>query len=328
MEGDKRHVICHQQQQQQQQQRCNSRKARPRSQLAVDSTNYKAYLAARGYIVKETLGSGSYSKVKLAEDLKRKCRVDSVAIKIVDTSRAPLDYQTKFMPRELDIWPQLMHPHLCRLYETFRDECRVYMVEEYAPRGDLLHHIQSRGAASEEQARHWMLQLLDAINYMHNCGLAHRDLKLENLLLDADWNIKICDFGFTKRINNRDLSQTYCGSKSYAAPEILKGQPYDPIKADVWAMGVILYIMVTAKMPFDESKPNRVLLEDMKAQGFKWFKYPKLSDDCKNAIHTMFKWDFMVRQSIHSLRANHPWFRIRSLRETSPDKRIKLEATV
>lgn len=96
------------------------------------------------------------------------------------------------------------------------------MVLEYADGGDALKHIQGTGAISEELARTWTSQVTSAIGYMHKMDIAHRDLKLENLLIDASKNVKICDFGFVREASAGDLSQTYCGSKSYAAPEILQ----------------------------------------------------------------------------------------------------------
>jgi len=98
------------------------------------------------------------------------------------------------------------------------------MVLEYADGGDALKHIQATGAISEDRARMWTSQIASAVRYMHDLDIAHRDLKLENLLIDASDNIKICDFGFVREATPSDLSQTYCGSKSYAAPEILQAR--------------------------------------------------------------------------------------------------------
>ena len=105
-----------------------------------------------------------------------------------------------------------------------QDRQRVYMVLEYADGGDALKHIQSTGAISEDRARLWTSQIASAVRYMHDLDIAHRDLKLENLLIDSGDNIKLCDFGFVREATPGDLSQTYCGSKSYAAPEILQAR--------------------------------------------------------------------------------------------------------
>lgn len=235
---------------------------------------YRAVLAKNGYLVRKTLGNGSYSKVKLAFSLSKS--KSFVAVKIVDRNKAPRDFQTKFLPRELDIWPGLRHPNIIKVMDAFDDGRRVYMILEYAENGDVLRYIQKVGALSENLARGWTCQLCDAVRYLHDLNITHRDLKLENLLLDKNFSIKLCDFGFVKGDCLQSMSQTYCGSKSYAAPEILKGEPYDPKKADMWAIGVILYIFVTGKMPFDESRGNSGVLEEQRRLEFPWQKYKKV----------------------------------------------------
>ena len=209
---------------------------------------YRAVLAKKGFVVRDTLGAGTYSKVRWAYNLNH--YTDKVAVKIIDRSKAPQDYQTRFLPRELRIWPKLHHRHLIHMYEYFEDSKRVYIIQEYAPGGDALKYIQSHGAVSEAWAKIWIRQIADAVKYLHQQDICHRDLKLENLLLDVYMNIKICDFGFVRDQCKHDMSKTYCGSKSYASPEILMGTPYEARKADIWAMGVILYIFVTGSYLF------------------------------------------------------------------------------
>ena len=269
---------------------------------------YRAVLANRGFLVKQTLGSGSYSKVKFAHcfDFER----DKAAVKIVDRNKAPRDFQQRFLPREIEIWPKLKHPHIIRLLDIFEDSRRVYMILEYGENGDVLRYIQRSGAIKEPMARDWLRQISEAVRYLHEQNITHRDLKLENLLLDANYNIKICDFGFVKEDHNRDLSSTYCGSKSYAAPEILKGEPYDPRKADIWAIGVILYIFVTGKMPFDESKGNHGVLEEHRKLNFPWHKLRRsVSDECKALILWCFKYDYNERPDIYDLLGS-TWFKM------------------
>ena len=146
---------------------------------------------------------------------------------------------------------------------------------------------------------------MDAVCYLHRLGIAHRDLKLENLLIDDQFNVKICDFGFAKLDSNP--SSTFCGSKAYAAPEILAGQEYSPTKADVWAIGVILYIFVTGTMPFNEEYKNRVILQAQQDLKFPWKNFSGISQDCKNLILSMFTYDFVERPEIMSI-VRAPWF--------------------
>ena len=257
---------------------------------------YRAVLARRGMLVKQTLGSGSYSKVKFAFCLNYGDGSHrTAAVKIIDRNKAPKDFQNRFLPRELTIWPKMKHPNIVRFIELFEDTNRVYMVLEYAERGDVLRYIQKSGAIPVHLARNWVRQVCDAVRYLHDQDITHRDLKLENLLLDKVFNVKICDFGFVKDDSMKELSKTYCGSKSYASPEILRGEPYDPKKADIWALGVILYIFVTGKMPFDESKGNHGVLEEQKKLSFPWHKFKYVTQDEKQVILWLFHPDYSER---------------------------------
>lgn len=278
-----------------------------RNETVTYRPTYRAVLAKKGYLVKQTLGSGSYSKVKYAHCFKSDR--DKVAVKIIDRTKAPKDFQHRFLPREMEIWPKLRHPHIIRMLDIFEDNRRVYMILEFAENGDVLRYIQRNGAIKDIIARSWTRQICEAVRYLHEQNITHRDLKLENLLLDGTHTIKICDFGFVKEDCMRDLSRTYCGSKSYAAPEILKGEPYDPRKADIWAIGVILYIFVTGKMPYDESKGNQGVLEEHKRLNFPWQKFKKnVSDDCRCLILWLFSYDYKDRPDIYELLGS-PWFK-------------------
>lgn len=148
------------------------------------------------------------------------------------------------------------------------------------------------------------LQLCEAVGYLHSQNISHRDLKLENLLLDQYCNIKITDFSFSKRNTMGELSRTFCGSKSYAAPEILLGEPYDTFKADIWAIGTILYIMSTGKMPFDKSKDRMKIVEDHRKLNLPWHRWVKLSIDCKDLICYLLTFDYTIRPSIFQVLDN------------------------
>ncbi|CAL1529453.1 unnamed protein product [Lymnaea stagnalis] len=278
------------------------RSSTSRTESVTYRPTYRAVLAKNGYLVRKTLGNGSYSKVKLAISLNKSKSL--VAVKIVDRNKAPKDFQTKFLPRELDIWPGLRHPNIIKVLDAFDDGRRVYMILEYAENGDVLRYIQKVGALVENLAKGWTWQLCDAVRYLHDLNITHRDLKLENLLLDKSFNIKLCDFGFVKGDCTLSMSQTYCGSKSYAAPEILKGEPYDPKKADMWAIGVILYIFVTGKMPFDESRGNSGVLEEQKKLEFPWQKYKRVTSEEKSLVLKLFTHDFQMRPDIHRVMRN------------------------
>lgn len=133
---------------------------------------------------------------------------------------------------------------------------------EYARRGSLLDLMAVKHVLSEDEARHYFQQLICAVEFCHSRRIAHRDLKLENLLIFRENCLKLGDFGFSRHFNPSDsYSLTFCGSNAYISPEILHQEPYNPLLADVWACGVILFAMIFGDLPFDDSKSIRKLTE-------------------------------------------------------------------
>ncbi|NWH61715.1 TSSK1 kinase, partial [Geococcyx californianus] len=219
-------------------------------------------LGKKGYYLKNTLGKGSYGKVKSAYCDRLKCHV---AIKIIDKNKAPQDFVKRFLSRELQALTSLHHPSIIKTYEIFETASgKVYIVMELGRKGDLLDYIKNTGAMKEDIARIKFQQLASAIKHCHDLDFAHRDLKCENIILDENLNMKLSDFGFSKYLSRDEngriiLSNTFCGSAAYAAPEVLQGMPYDPKISDIWSLGVILYIMVFASMPFDDSNVEKMI---------------------------------------------------------------------
>lgn len=219
-------------------------------------------LGKKGYSLNNSLGQGSYGKVKCAYCDRLKC---NVAIKIINKRKTPRDYLEKFLPREIEALRRLDHPSIIKTYEVFETPAgKIYIVMELGEKGDLLSYIRITGAIKEDSACIMFQQLASAIKYCHDMDFAHRDLKCENILLREDLNIKLSDFSFSRFLSRDEngriiLSKTYCGSAAYAAPEVLEGIPYDPRISDIWSLGVILYTMVYAVMPFDDSKPRKMI---------------------------------------------------------------------
>ncbi|XP_067163439.1 testis-specific serine/threonine-protein kinase 1 [Apteryx mantelli] len=268
-------------------------------------------LEKRGYNLGVTLGEGSYGKVKAAYS----DRLESnVAIKIIDKRRTPRDFLEKFLPREIAALKRMNHPSIVKTYEIFETKAgKVYIMMELGVRGDLLDYIKSTGAMKEDIARGKFQQLASAIKYCHDMDLAHRDLKCENILLDKDLNIKLSDFGFSKPLTRDEngkitLSKTFCGSTIYAAPEVLQGIPCNPKICDIWSLGVILYIMVCALMPFDDSN-IRKMVWIQKQHRIHFPKSRHLTAACKDLIYRMLQPDVSQRLNIDEV-LSHPWLRI------------------
>lgn len=241
-------------------------------------------LEEHGYKLIKKIGSGSFAKVNTATSQKER-RI--VAIKIVSKSRAPHDYLTKFLPREVDVVKGLDHENIIKYYRCIETTRRVYIVMQYAENGSLLEMIRKRSQLPEAEARSIYLQLVSAIEYLHSKGIVHRDIKCENLLFDSNNVLKIIDFGFSRRHviqSPRNMSETYCGSFAYACPEILRGEPYDPRHADVWATGVVLFAMVFARLPFDDASVTRLVKQVYETINFSTQGLQPISDACKACI--------------------------------------------
>ena len=267
-----------------------------------------AVLRKKGYIVGINLGKGSYAKVKSAYSERLKF---NVAVKIIDRKKTPTDFVERFLPREMDILATVNHRSIIKTYEIFEtSDGRIYIVMELGVKGDLLEFIKCRGALHEDVARKMFRQLSSAVKYCHDLDVVHRDLKCENLLLDKDFNIKLSDFGFSKRClrdgsGRLTLSKTFCGSAAYAAPEVLQGIPYQPKVYDIWSLGVILYIMVCGSMPYDDSNIKK-MLRIQKEHRVNFPRSKHLTGECKDLIYRMLQPDVTRRLHIDEI-LSHCW---------------------
>ncbi|KAL4313228.1 hypothetical protein GQ457_01G020860 [Hibiscus cannabinus] len=212
----------------------------------------KGILQLGNYELGRNLGEGNFGKVKLAKNLHSGL---PFAVKILDKSRLIQLNIADQIKREIATLKLLKHPNVVRLHEVLASKTKIYMVLEYATGGELFVRIASKGRLSEAEGRKFFQQLIDGVSYCHNKGVFHRDLKLENVLIDAKGNIKISDFGLSalpQHIREDGLLHTTCGSPNYVAPEILANRGYDGATSDIWSCGVILYVILTGYLPFDD----------------------------------------------------------------------------
>ncbi|KAM8893645.1 testis-specific serine/threonine-protein kinase 6 [Spinachia spinachia] len=246
----------------------------------------KTFMESHGYTFVSNLGEGMFGKVVSAYSTYLRKRV---AIKIIDKNKfTSVDLET-FLHREMEIIKPLNHPNIVRTLNIFKwNTSKVYVVMELCVKGDLLKHINVEGALPEDSGCRLFTQLCNAVQYLHNNDVAHRDLKCENMLLDIHFNLKVCDFGFSKKLSYTGgrmiLSKTFCGTCSYAAPEILRSLPYNPKVSDVWSMGVMLFMMLFASMPFDATNNTKMLSIQIQHE----INFPTIrsvSSDAKDLIH-------------------------------------------
>ncbi|KAM4847785.1 maternal embryonic leucine zipper kinase isoform X3 [Urocitellus parryii] len=252
------------------------------------------------YEIYETIGTGGFAKVKLA------CHIltgEMVAIKIMDKNALGSD-----LPRvktEIDALKNLRHQHICQLYHVLETANKIFIVLEYCPGGELFDYIISQDRLSEEETRVVFRQIVSAVAYVHSQGYAHRDLKPENLLFDENHKLKLIDFGLcAKPKGNKDYHlQTCCGSLAYAAPELIQGKSYLGSEADVWSMGILLYVLMCGFLPFDDDNVMALYKKIMRGK----YDVPKwLSPSSILLLQQMLQVDPKKRISMKNL-LNHPW---------------------
>ncbi|XP_063445147.1 testis-specific serine/threonine-protein kinase 2-like [Mytilus trossulus] len=263
-----------------------------------DKTNLNI-LETKGFIIGKTIGEGKYSKIKKAFCTRTK---ETIAIKIIHKSRLhPGDCQ-KFIPRELEILRTLQHPGLLDVLQLFECDRMFYITMEYAPNGDLTTFINKLGCLGEADARRLFKQLLDIVAYLHENKICHRDIKCDNILLDRCFNVKLADFGFARTMPSDTLLETNCGSYVYTAPEVMDGNNYDGVTADIWSMGICLYSMLCGRLPYRDEDID--ILRCCMSEKLQFFKY--VSKDGRNLIKQMLNIEPGQRPPISSI-YKHRW---------------------
>eukprot|EP01006_Ploeotia_vitrea_P031080 TRINITY_DN63394_c0_g1_i2.p1 TRINITY_DN63394_c0_g1~~TRINITY_DN63394_c0_g1_i2.p1 ORF type:complete len:504 (+),score=62.84 TRINITY_DN63394_c0_g1_i2:40-1551(+) len=238
------------------------------------------------YTFCKTLGKGTTGKVKLAE---HKQTNDKTAIKIIrKASLENNDDARHRVQREIGILKLLKHQNIMRVYDIMQTKNHLFIVLEYLSGGELYDYVVQKGKLENEELFQFFFQLVMGVEYMHSRNICHRDLKLENLLLDGDGHVKVADFGMASTMPEDGILQTSCGSPHYACPEIVKGEPYVGTQADIWSIGVILFALATIKS----------------AQ----FTFPKGVDEhLRDLITRMLQVNASQRLSVELIQ-QHPWW--------------------
>lgn len=208
------------------------------------------------YLLLRTLGEGEFGKVKLGLHTQWG---EEVAVKLIRRGNIDSAVRMTKIEREIEVLRTLKHPNIVRLYDVIETDKYIGIILEYASGGELFDHILAHRYLREKDACKLFAQLISGVWYIHQKKIVHRDLKLENLLLDRHRNVIITDFGFANRFEHRsdDLMQTSCGSPCYAAPElVISDGLYVGSAVDIWSCGVILYAMLAGYLPFDDDPAN------------------------------------------------------------------------
>ncbi|XP_067289363.1 hormonally up-regulated neu tumor-associated kinase homolog A-like [Pseudorasbora parva] len=256
------------------------------------------------YLIGRKLGEGSFAKVR--EGL-HAVTGEKVAVKVIDKRKAKKDsYVTKNLRREGQIQQMIRHPNITQLLDILETENSYYLVMELCPGGNLMNHIYEKKRLDEREAQKYVRQLVMAVEHLHRAGVVHRDLKIENLLLDEQDNIKLIDFGLSNCagiLGYSDPFSTQCGSPAYAAPELLSRKKYGP-KVDVWSIGVNMYAMLTGTFPFTvepfslKALHQRMVDKDMNPLP------PSISSAAVNLLKRLLEPDPEKRPNIHQVMAD------------------------
>lgn len=264
------------------------------------------------YITTKTLGTGAFGMVKLA---KKRDSDTQYAIKSISKQsilRTQMGAQVK---KEISILKGLDHPNIVKIFEVLMSTEYLYIVMEFISGGELYSKITRTGKLNDTECRRYVHQLCSALDYCHKSNVCHRDIKPENILLDKDDNALLADFGFASIIQIEDsLSadgamegqskvmkkmSTMCGTMSYMAPEILNRDKYFGDKVDIWALGVVIYVLLVGFMPFKES--------DLTAANYSVPKYPKdINREAADFVSKMLVLEPSDRYSA-GLLLEHPW---------------------
>lgn len=255
------------------------------------------------YELRKLLGVGAFAKVYHATNVNTG---QSVAIKAISKRQAFKAGLVAHVEREISIMRRLHHPHTLKLFEVLASKTKIYFVLEFAKGGELFHKV-AQGRISEDLSRLYFHQLISAVRYCHSVGVFHRDLKLDNLLIDENMDLKVSDFGLSAlkdHIRPDGLLHTVCGTPAYVAPEMLAKKGYDGAKVDVWSCGVILFALTAGYLPFNDQSLAVMYRKIYRGQ----FRFPRwTSPELRSFLSRLLDKNPETRITVDEI-IRDPWF--------------------
>lgn len=255
------------------------------------------------------LGKGKFGNVYLARDKNINA---IVALKVLFKSQMEKESVEHQLRREIEIQAHLRHPNILRFYNYFHDRTRVYLILEYAPRGELYKELQKCGQFDDQRSATYMEEISDALMYCHEKKVIHRDIKPENLLLGYRGELKIADFGWSVHAPSL-RRRTMCGTLDYLPPEMIEGHTHDE-KVDLWCIGVLCFECLVGSPPFETASHTETYKRITKVD----LKFPKVvSDGARDLISKLLRHNPLNRLPLQSV-IDHPWVKSNSRRVLPP----------
>ncbi|CAL5990994.1 Kinase [Hexamita inflata] len=260
----------------------------------------------QNYKTEKQLGPTKYGHSCLAKHI---ITGEKVFIKAVEKdNKLDLMYQKEYnknsIQQEIMIQKWLVNPYIVNVFETINTPNYLYVIMEYAENGELFEYLKQKKRFTEQQAGRIFVQLINGINYCHSKKVCHRNLKLENILLDSHLNVKISNFEYASLLEDDNMLSIICGTPSYASPELLSKKKFDGPLTDVWACGIILFAMLCGYLPFDDDDLKNLYKKIKKGQ----FQIPTyVSPIARDLISKILVIDPNQRISISQI-MQYPWF--------------------
>nr|XP_019014240.1 PLK/PLK1 protein kinase [Kwoniella pini CBS 10737]OCF53021.1 PLK/PLK1 protein kinase [Kwoniella pini CBS 10737] len=250
------------------------------------------------------LGEGGFARVYEIQDYRNRRK----AIKVINRKSIQTKKNKTKLWAEIKLHQMLQHPHIVRFEECFEDHENVYMILELCENGSMMDLLRRRKRYTEPEARYYLVQLIAACQYMHQMNVIHRDLKLGNLFLDADMNLKVGDFGLAALIENPgDRKKTICGTPNYIAPEVLFDQDNGhSFEVDVWSIGVIMYTLLIGKPPF-QTKDVKTIYKRIRENRYEFPADKEISDAAQSLISSILNPKPDERPPLEKI-LSHRWF--------------------
>lgn len=271
--------------------------------VSVEEQTYESNIpnSIGNYRIAEKIGRGSFSQVRVAYNI---ITQERLCVKIVSKLNIASSIDRIQCEREVKILAAVSHPNIIKFIDFHEDENYFYIFQEISDGATLLKFISlAENPLSENLARQIFRQIATALYYLHSMGIYHRDIKLENILINKDMTIKLIDFGFCTYSDPDSLLKTICGSVKYLAPECIQGKPYFGSAADIWSSGVVLYSLLTKKMPFNGQNQPQIMEKVVSGN----YDIPNhLSIQCLNLIRKILVVDPLFRLTIEEI-IQHPW---------------------